>query len=328
MQKSLSIKYRPYYMSDFNMNPKFMNIFNILNDMDNLNVLFIGGENSGKTSLLYAVIRHYYKLSKDDALPNDEIMFINNLKEQGINYFRSELMTFCKSKCSIHGKKKMVIFDDMDTINEHSQQVFRNYIDKYASNVNFIGVCSNIQKIIETLQSRLHIMQIHSLDKSQIKSIIHRIVKEEKLYIDEESIDYIMCVSDNNIRNVINNIEKIYIYCSPENKEITIDICKLICSNISHNKLELFIKYVKQNALDTSIDILYKIYDDGYSVIDILDYFFDFVKITDNIDEKQKYAIIPVICKYVTIFNTIHENKIELALFTRELIDIFRAIHI
>ena len=320
MRIPISIKYRPYYVSDFNMNERFLNVYNILSKIDDLNILFVGGENSGKTSLLYATIRDYYKLTRDDALPNAEIMFINNLKEQGINYFRSELMTFCKSKCSIHGKKKLVIFDDMDSINEHSQQVFRNYIDKYKSNVNFIGVCSNIQKIIETLQSRLHIMKIHSLDKSQIRDIMCRIVKEEKIYIDDESIEYILGVSDDNIRNVINNIEKIYICGSSPKKPINIESCKLICSNISYNKLDIFLTHVKEGQLEDAIDVLYSIHDDGYSVIDILDYFFSFLKITNNLDEKLKYLIIPVICKYITIFNTIHENKRELALFTRDII--------
>jgi len=320
MRIPISIKYRPYYVSDFNMNDRFLNVYNILTRIDDLNVLFVGGENSGKTSLLYATIRDYYKLSKDDALPNTEIMFINNLKEQGINYFRSEMMTFCKSKCSIRGKKKMVIFDDMDSINEHSQQVFRNYIDKYKPNVNFIGVCSNIQKIIETLQSRLHVMKIHSLTKSQIRDIMCRIIKEENIYIDDESIEYILCVSDDNIRNVINNIEKIYICGSSPLKPIGIESCKLICSNISYNKLDLFLTHIKKRDLANAIDILYSIHDDGYSVIDILDYFFNFLKITNNLEEDIKYLIIPIICKYITIFNTIHENKIELALFTRDIV--------
>ena len=320
MRIPISIKYRPYYVSDFNLDERFLNVYNILRNIDDLNVLFIGGENSGKTSFIYAVIRDYYKLSRDDALPNSEIMFINNLKEQGINYFRSELMTFCKSKCSIRGKKKTVVFDDMDSINEHSQQVFRNYIDKYKSNVNFIGVCSNIQKIIETLQSRMHIMKIHSLDKTQIRTIMYRIIKEEHIYIDDEAIEYILCVSDDNIRNVINNIEKIYICGSTPEKPIGIDSCKRICSNISHNRFDDFLTCVKERDLESAVDVLYSIHDDGYSVIDILDYFFNFLKITNNIGETLKYLIIPVICKYITIFNTIHENKLELALFTRDVV--------
>ena len=54
----------------------------------------------------------------------------------------------------------MVVIDDMDILNEQSQQVFRNYIDKYKNNVNFICSCSNIEKIIESIQSRLYIFTI------------------------------------------------------------------------------------------------------------------------------------------------------------------------
>lgn len=320
MSKSLSIKYRPYYINDFHLSSSFLNIYNALKNIDDLNILFVGGENSGKTSFLYAIIRDYYDITKDDSLPNSEIMFINSLKEQGINYFRSELMTFCKSKCSIKGKKKLVILDDMDTINEHSQQVFRNYIDKYKNNVNFIGICSSIQKIIETMQSRLYIMKIHSLNREQIYNIANKIIAQEKIYISSDAIAYIICISDNNIRLVINNLEKIYIYGSSRDKMIDLELCKLICSNISFSNFDQFMKYIFEKDYNNSIQILYSMYDDGYSVIDIIDYFFLFIKNSNSISETHKYNIIPIICKYITIFNTIHENPIELALFIRELI--------
>jgi hypothetical protein len=40
------------------------------------------------------------------------------------------------------------------------------------------------------------------------------------------------------------------------------------------------------------MSILYGIHDYGYSVIDILDYFFNFIKITHLVSEDQKYRII------------------------------------
>jgi hypothetical protein len=36
--------------------------------------------------------------------------------------------------------------------------------------------------------------------------------------------------------------------------------------------------------------------------------------------EDQKYKIIPHICKYMTVFHNYHEDEIELALFTNNLI--------
>ena len=68
--------------------------------------------------------------------------------------------------------------------------------------------------------------------------------------------------------------------------------------------------------------MLYSIYDKGYSVMDILDNYFLFIKITDMLTETQKYNIIPIICKYISVFYNIHEDEIELALFTNNLFSV------
>jgi hypothetical protein len=36
--------------------------------------------------------------------------------------------------------------------------------------------------------------------------------------------------------------------------------------------------------------------------------------------EKQKYKLISLLCKYITVFHNIHEDEIELALFTNNAI--------
>jgi hypothetical protein len=53
--------------------------------------------------------------------------------------------------------------------------------------------------------------------------------------------------------------------------------------------------------------------------MDILDNYFLFVKFTNQLTENQKYEVIPILCKYITIFNNIHEDDIELALFSNNL---------
>lgn len=321
MTKSTFIlKYKPYYIDDFYMDPDFLTILKTLFELDDLNLLLIGNINSGKTTFLYAIIREYYKLKKNDPITESNILFINNLKEQGIQYFRNEMKTFCRSKCNIPGKKKLIIVDDIDTINEQSQQVFRNYIDKYKHNINFISVCTNIQKIIESIQSRVHILHMPPLTTNKMKLIMENIIVSEKIQIDEESKKYLLTISNNSIRNIINNLEKIYIL----DEKINIDTCKKICSNISYQEFEKLIYHLKSDNLKGAIELLFKIHDFGYSVIDILDYFFSFVKITKLLTEDQKYKIIPIICKYITIFHNIHEDSIELALFLNDIFIIFK----
>jgi DNA polymerase III delta prime subunit len=318
MENTFINKYKPYFIKDFCIDDKLLSVLRTLIDVDHLNTLFIGNSSSGKTTLLYALIREYYGLSKDALLPENNILFVNNLKEQGIQYFRNEMKTFCQSHSAIYGKKKLVIIDDIDNINEQSQQVFRNYIDKYKHNIHFISVCTNIQKVIESIQSRVHILQITPPTNSQIRQIMERIIESESIVIDEESKEYLLLISANSIRILINYLEKIYILGKP----IDIDLCKKICSNISFQKFELYFNYLKQKKLVDAIDVLYNIHDYGYSVIDILDYFFIFVKMTNIIDEETKYKTIPFLCKYITIFNNVHEDVIELALFTNNLFDL------
>jgi len=314
---TLISKYKPYYI-DYFSDKKIIPVLKTLREIDDLNILFVGHPSSGKTTLLYSIIRDYYGFKKNDNIPETNIMFINNLKEQGINFYRNEMKTFCQSHCTIFGKKKMVVIDDIDNINEQSQQVFRNYIDKYKGNVNFISVCTNIQKVIESIQSRVHIISITQPNRKVLSEIMNRIVSEEGIVIDEESKEHLLLISNNSIRNLINNIEKMFILGEP----VKIDLCKRLCSNISFQLFESYIDCIQKKNLQGAISVLYEIHDYGYSVIDILDYFFTFIKTTDMLSEEQKYQTIPFICKYITIFHKLHEDVIELALFTNKIYDV------
>jgi DNA polymerase III delta prime subunit len=311
-------KYKPYYIEEFFEDSKIKSVVNTLLQIDDFNMLFIGNTSSGKTTLLYALIREYYGLSKEASFPDNNILYITNLKEQGINYFRNEMKTFCKSTSSIFGKKKLIIIDDIDTINEQSQQVFRNYIDKYKNNVNFISSCTNIQKVIESIQSRIHIIKIPEPSINQYTTIINNIIIQENLEISSTAQEYLIYISNKSIRRVINNLEKIFIIGKP----VDLELCKKLCSTINFEQFELYINEIRNKKIDNAIKILYSIYDYGYSVIDILDYFFTFVKITNSISEDEKYKIIPFLCKYITIFHNLHEDVIELALFTNSIITV------
>ena len=320
-QQTFIAKYKPYYIGEFATTnqpagtPDMVSIVRTLMDIDDLNVLFIGNSSSGKTTMLYAILREYYGLSKTDPIPETNIMFINNLKEQGINYFRNEMKTFCQSHSSIYGKKKVIVIDDIDMVNEQSQQVFRNYIDKYKSNIHFVSACSNVQKVIESLQSRLHIINISPPSPEQIRKIMDRIVSVEEIQLDADAQAFLLEKSGRSVRNLISHLEKIYIYGLSVDRACV----ERLCSTIDESQFEEYIRAVRTRKLAKAISILYDIHDYGYSVIDILDYFFGFVKSTPLLSEDEKYRTIPLLCRYITVFHNVHENCIELALFTNNL---------
>jgi len=332
-------KYRPYTIDGFCADDKLKTVLKTLLEIEDLNILLIGDTCSGKTTILNAIIREYYQKNDSNETQyftlenNNDILYINNLKEQGIGFYRNEMKTFSQSHSTIYGKKKMIIIDDIDTINEQSQHVFRNYIDKYKHNVHFISVCTSIQKVIESIQSRLHIIHIKPPSKDQVKILLNRIMKEERLYLSNECQEFILKYSNHSIRTWINYMEKIYIFTGgnfilpstpPPASVISLETCMNICADIKIYIFEIYITLLKERQLAEAIKTIYNIHDYGFSVIDILELFFIFVKGTLYLKEEEKYEIIKLLCKYITIFYSVHENVIELALFTYDIDQLLR----
>ncbi len=310
-------KYQPIYFRDFGENNEIIKMLNTLITIDDLNILLIGDIASGKTSILNALIREYY----DGFSPKDyeeNVLYINSLKEQGINYYRTDVKTFCQTCSNIKGKKKILVLDDIDFINEQSQQVFRNCIDKYSHNVNFISSCTNNQKVIESLQSRLTIIKNKPLQKENLITIVEKIKTAENIEIDEDAKNFIVNISNNTVKIIVNYMEKFKLL----NQKITLELAIQLCSNISFLTFEEYTSLILKCELLPAIELIFKLNDKGYSVMDILDNYFIFIKTTTILTEEQKYKIIPYLCKYITIFHNIHEDEIELALFTNNLIKI------
>jgi DNA polymerase III delta prime subunit len=310
-------KFQPIYFDDFGKNNEVIDILKTLVLMDNLNILLLGNIASGKTCLLNAIIKEYYK-DNDSKDYEENILYINSLKEQGINYYRTDVKIFCQTCSTIPNKKKIIVLDDIDFINEQSQQVFRNCIDKYSHNVHFISSCSNIQKVIESLQSRFYIIRIKPLQKENLIEIIKSIKESEQIDIEPQAEEFIINISNNTVKILINYMDKFKLL----GETITLDLAIKLCSNISFYTLEDYTNLIKENKLDEALTLIYELHDRGYSVMDILDNYFLFVKQCVSLNEDEKYKIIPFICKYITIFHNIHEDEVELALFTNNLINI------
>lgn len=308
-------KYRPGTFADFENSDDIISIVKTLIAMDGLNILFAGGIGSGKTTFANAVVREYYEGISYESYKHN-VLYINTLNDQGIHFYRSDVKTFCQTCSTIRGKKKIVVLDDIDIINEQSQQVFRNYIDKYGKNIHIICTCTNNQKVIETLQSRLTIIKIAPLLSSDLHNIAANIIHTEQMSITPDALDLIVRLSNNNVKVIIACLEKCRLIGQPIGAELVIRSC----ANINFQVFDDYTTLILDRKIAQAVTIFYKLYDTGYSVMDILDNYFLFVKTTYTLTELQKYNIIPFICKYIAIFHTTQEDEIELAFFTNQLV--------
>ena len=315
MELPFIYKYQPLFLKDFEIDEELLILIKTLITMDTLNVLFVGDSGCGKSSLIQAIIREYYGNSSEKG----NVMAVNSLKEQGISYYRTEVKTFCQTSSLIPGKKKILVLDDLDIVNEQSQQVFRNCIDKYSHNVHFIASCNNTQKVIDSLQSRMTIMKVKVLYTHNLMKILKKICKIENIYIKPEAEKFVLSICNNSVRILINYLEKFKLL----SRDIDVELATAVCTNIAFQEFITYTNLCKDGNIQDATILMYKLFDKGYSVMDILDNFFLFVKTTTLLTEGEKYKVIPSICKYITIFHNVHEDEIELALFTNNLISIF-----
>lgn len=313
----LKKKYSPKNLDDLYLNKNIILLLKNLVKINHLNILFVSNTETCKTTLINILVKYYY--NNINIKSNENILYINSLKDNGISYYRNEVKIFCQTKSSIINKKKTIIIDDLDSINDQTQQIIRYYIDHYSKNINIISTCNNIQKILDSIQSRLDIIKINNVNYENMNNIFNKICKNENMNFNNNDKNFIINISNNSISTMINCIEKIRLLDNVSGTNIDI---KNICTNISYNNFENYFIECKNQNLINALNIIKLLNTTGYTVIDILDNIYLYVNNTIIINEKQKYEIIKVICKYIKVFNNIHENDIELFFFTNNIIKI------
>ena len=323
------IDLKPKNLNEFFLNPKIIEFLNLLINLNKLNILIVGESGSGKTSLIECLAESYYNLfyknneniNKEYNLYSDkEILLLNPLKEQGIAFFRNEIKIFCQTIYKNSIKKKLLIVDDIDLISDQNQHIYRNYLDLYENNLNFICSCTNIEKVLNSIQSRLFIIKFEQCNTNNLYTLIDKLTNIFKIKIDRKF--YGLIVNNTNFckKSLICLIQKIKLI----DEEISEEKINILCTDIIFKDLETYINLCRhENNLSKCINILISIYENGYSVIDILTNLFSLLKINKNIEDIYKYKITKLISKYICIFYINHEDLIELIFFTKNLIQIF-----
>ena len=295
------------------------------------NLLLTGAPGSGKTTLIRALLRDFHP----DVGPAD-VMFINTLKEQGIQYYRSDVPSFCSTRKHV-GKKRVVVIDDVDRINEQNQQAFCCCIDEYSDNVVFLMTCTQPGKVIESIHSRILHVPVTGLRGDVLRAFVQRVCTEEGMRVGngvgngdgdgddggdgDQVIDQLISVCNGCVKTVLTYVEKFRVL---EESHITSALIEDACTNISHAALEQYTRHLIAGNREDALAVFQRIHDQGYSVIDIFDAYFRFVKLATPalLSEQTTYLLVELLCRAITAFSNIHEDDIELLFFTNNAIRI------
>lgn len=311
--------YKPNKIDDFNIEPIYKEIIDLYKEDNNLRFIINGNNSVGKTTLIKVILEEYY--GKKFSELKDDIIYINYMKDQGINYYRNELKQFCQINNFNKEIKNTIIIDDLDLINFNSQQIVKTYITNY-KNINFIFSCNNINKIDTNILYLSENIYINDNNIDFIDNVIEKILINEKMYFEsDETKIFFIHLSNLLITNVLNNLNKIKIIYG-DNVIITKEILEKVLVYIYTKDLNNYINLCKNKQFNEAINILLNIYNAGYSIIDILEEFNYFIKNNKELLEKHIFEILKLLCKYINIFSNVNDNILELYFLTVKIIDI------
>ena len=193
MNESFINKYKPTNFNNLFLNSKLNNIIYNIIENRNINLLLLGNNETGKT-ILINILNNYIKNS----------ILINNLKENGINTFRTDIKLYCQ----LTQKKKTILIDDYDRITESCQYVIKTLMDKY-KNILFIATIKDIKKLIEPLKHKFLVIKLDDITIEFLKCLMTKLLINENIHLDSKTINYIINISDLSINKMYNYIEKI-----------------------------------------------------------------------------------------------------------------------
>lgn len=247
-------KYRPINFNEIVDHKYILQALNNLIKNKNIpHLLFYGPPGTGKTSTILACAKKLY----GDNYKN-MILELNGSDDRGINIVREQIkdfsssQQFIKSDGNLHSNLKLIILDEADSMTYDAQFALRRVIENYTSTTRFCLICNYQTKILSSLLSRCMVFKfkpiVYSIHKNKLLEIIK--LESNGLIIDNKIIDFIIELSEGDMRKSLNLLQAI-ITCNDGKLKIYInDLYKLIGHPSAEEKL-IIPKYI----FDTSINL-------------------------------------------------------------------------
>jgi DNA polymerase III delta prime subunit len=193
-------KYRPKTLDDYLCDEETMRYLQSMVESQSFqNIMLCGIQGIGKTSLAKLIVTH--------LVPCD-YLYINASNERGIDAIRGKVQSFVETK-SFEGKIKAVILDEAHGLTVDAQRALNAMTEEFSDTARFILTANEKNKIIASIQSRFHSVELYSEPKTIYKRLLY-ILNEECIEIGHEEKKFLVEIIKNfnpDIRHMINHIQ-------------------------------------------------------------------------------------------------------------------------
>jgi len=198
-------KYRPSKLENYVGNENIKkSIAKYLDQNDIQNLIFYGPAGTGKTTLAKIIIKNL----------DCDHLYINASDERGIETIRDKVQGF--AMVASFKPLKVVILDEADFLTIQAQASLRNIIETFSRTTRFIMTCNFVERIIDPLQSRCHVLKIVPPSKKDVALHLDWILSEEKIkfklrdlvpLVNQYYPDLRKCINTIQLSTVDNNLQ-------------------------------------------------------------------------------------------------------------------------
>lgn len=210
-------------------------------------MLFAGPAGCGKTTAAFAIAHELYGESW-----RQNILSLNASDERGIDVIRGKVKDFARTRAIGNVPFRLIFLDESDALTPEAQQALRRTMEAFSSISRFILAANFSSRIIDPIQSRCAVFRFSVLKDSDAKEYVERIIKGEKLKVDESAIDAIIKLSEGDLRKVTNILQASAVL----GKKITDDVIYEVSAQAEPKEIRKMIEHALNGKFLDSREIL------------------------------------------------------------------------
>lgn len=187
---------------------------------------------------------------------------------------------------------QIVILDEADSMTTDAQSALRRVIEDYTKNTRFCFICNYVSKIIDPIASRCAKYRFSPLTRDSQLARLKHIAHNEKLSINEGVMNFLIDISEGDLRRSINLLQSI----SQLGEDLmTPQVINDVCGIIPVDKLEILFNTSRTSNTEGIIKSADQFFYSGYDLRQLLVQMNEYITFNQSLSETEKIKIREII---------------------------------